>query len=273
VDLLVQDGNRPVAGLTAADFELRDSGVVQKIESVMIGDVAVSMLLVLDTSTSVEGPALARLKEASQAAFDALGPEDRAALLSFSSPVTLQAPWGPPSAFIREGVSALQAGGATSLYDAAFAALTYRDTVTGNRNLIVLFSDGADTASWLPPHAALDKARRTDVVLYTVVVGHSGRDVTLQYRSGVQLRAVPDRPVYESTPFIEELAELTGGSMFVRQDTDELRETFTAIVKEFRSRYLLTYTPQGVDRPGWHPIEVKLKNRKGRVQARRGYSK
>ena len=273
VDVLVQDGRRPIVGLTAADFELRDSGVLQQVETVVIGDVPLSMLLVLDTSTSVEGPALARLKDASQAAYAALGKADRAALLSFSSAVTLQAPWGPPSAFIRDAVSALVAGGSTSLFDAAFAALTYHDTVTGTRNLIVLFSDGTDTASWLPSHAVFDKAQRSDAVVYTVVAGSAGPDASLQYRSGIQLRAVPDRAVYETAPFVQELADITGGSLFVSRGMDQVRETFTGIVNEFRTRYVLTYTPRGVDASGWHPIEVKLKNRKGRVQARRGYSR
>jgi hypothetical protein len=43
------------------------------------------------------------------------------------------------------------------------------------------------------------------------------------------------------------------------------------IVTEFRTRYLITYTPRGVDRGGWHPIEVKLKNKPGKITARRGY--
>ena len=43
------------------------------------------------------------------------------------------------------------------------------------------------------------------------------------------------------------------------------------IVGEFRTRYFLTYTPRGVEKDGWHPIEVKLKNKKGKVTARRGY--
>ena len=57
----------------------------------------------------------------------------------------------------------------------------------------------------------------------------------------------------------------------MRQRSDRLRETFVRIVTEFRSRYLLTYTPQGVDAGGWHPIEVRLKSKKGKVTARRGY--
>ena len=55
VNVLVMDGNRPVAGLTAADFELRDSTVVQQVESATLTDIPVSMLLVLDTSQSVQG--------------------------------------------------------------------------------------------------------------------------------------------------------------------------------------------------------------------------
>jgi hypothetical protein len=42
-------------------------------------------------------------------------------------------------------------------------------------------------------------------------------------------------------------------------------------MSEFRSRYLLTYTPTGVDAGGWHPIQVKLRNKTGSVIARRGY--
>ena len=52
-----------------------------------------------------------------------------------------------------------------------------------------------------------------------------------------------------------------------------LRREFARIVTEFRTRYLLTYTPRGVDAGGWHPIDVKLKNKKGKVTARRGYSR
>ena len=72
-------------------------------------------------------------------------------------------------------------------------------------------------------------------------------------------------------PFLSALAEETGGKYVDAEQSDRLRETFVRIVTEFRSRYLLTYTPQGVDAGGWHPIEVRLKSKKGKVTARRGY--
>jgi hypothetical protein len=51
----------------------------------------------------------------------------------------------------------------------------------------------------------------------------------------------------------------------------DLGATFEGIVDEFNSRYVLTYTPQGVARGGWHTLEVRLAHRRGTVTARRGY--
>ena len=59
VDVQVLDGKKPVAGLTAADFELFDSGVAQIIKAVTVEDVPVSVLMALDVSGSVKGEALA----------------------------------------------------------------------------------------------------------------------------------------------------------------------------------------------------------------------
>ena len=273
VDVLVMDGSRPVAGLAADDFELRDSGVIQKITAATIGDMPISMLLALDTSGSVQGAPLTRLKEAARAAVATLAPGDSGALITFASAVTRQADWGASGADIGTAIDRLSAGGSTSLFDAAFSALTYRDAATGKRALIILFSDGRDTSSWLPSHAALDKARRTDAVVYVVAVGPPGREVSLQYRSGITLRRGQPRGVFEASPFVEDLAEATGGGLLISRDDRGLRDTFTRIVTDFRSRYVLTYMPEGVPAGGWHPISVRLKKARGKVTARRGYDR
>lgn len=276
VDVLVTDGRRPVAGLTAADFELLDSGVQQRLSALATADVPIAMLLALDTSTSVEGSTLRHLKEGAQAAIQTLVPPDRAALLIFANDVRVQARWGSRAAPLLAGLAAARAGGSTSLYDAAFTALLLRDEVPGHRSMVVLFSDGADTASWLPARAVLDKAQRTDSVVYSVVMSaRGGRDFEwkLQRRSGIELSPPPVGSIARGTPFLEELADITGGDTFRTERTGDLRDAFTRIVTQFRSRYLLTYTPEGVASGGWHPIEVKLKDKKGHVRARRGYSR
>lgn len=272
VDVLVTDGNRPITGLTAADFVLLDDKVPQQIESVVIEDVPISMMLALDTSGSVAGRPLSDLKNAARAALGTLDPRDRASLLTFAADLTRGATWTSRVQDIVSAIESTEAGGGTSLYDAAFAAMTARDTEPGRRSLVLCFSDGDDTASWLPPTAVVERARRTDAVVYGISIAARGdrSDYRLMYRSGIELTR-GSRPDLVSQPLLEELADITGGQSLRAEHTGGLADVFVRIVREFRSRYLLTYTPRGVDAGGWHTIDVRLKNRRGDVRARRGY--
>jgi Ca-activated chloride channel homolog len=268
VDVLVTNGNAPVAGLTAQDFELFDNKVRQQIDAVAIEDLPVSMMLALDTSFSVRGEALRDLKEAARAAVESLDERDRVALVTFSSEIVLRADWTADRALVARAIDATVAGGGTALWDAVHAAITLRDTRTGRRSLVILFSDGDDTASWLPHTAILDRAKRTDAVVYGIGVGKERPSMALFNRSGIELTrgggALMD-------PLLPQLADITGGQSFTAANTSRLTNAFTRIVKEFRSRYLLTYSPRDVAQGGWHSIDVKLKNRGGQVRARRGY--
>jgi len=275
VDVLVTDGTRAVTGLAADDFEVRDSGVVQTIDSISVDTVPVSMLLALDISNSVEGTTLAHLKDAASAAVGALAKDDRAAILTFADAVTLRAPWGTPSVAMHTAIAGATAGGSTSLYDAAYTALTLRDDQPGRRPLVVLFSDGGDTSSWLPARAVLERARRSDAVVYLVALRRPRIDTRLEYRSGVELWS-GDGGFPPETPPVVELSAMTGGRMLIADRPERLRDAFSAAVTQFRSPYLITFRPQGVDATGWHPIEVRLKGRGARgatVTARRGYSR
>jgi Ca-activated chloride channel family protein len=275
VDVLVMDGNRPVGGLTADDFELRDSGVRQTIDSIAFEDAPLSVMLALDASRSVAGEPLGHLKDAATAAAGLLLPRDRVALLTFSTQIDLRADWSSDRDALTRAIAATTAGGATSLHDAAFTALTLRDPAAG-RALVLLFSDGEDTISWLAGQTVLDAARRSDAVVYGVGVrgAHAGSapGFRVDFRSGLQpdIPNVPPRLLMQS--FLAAVAEETGGKHVEAESTIHLRNTFEQVIREFRTRYLLTYVPRGVDAGGWHPIEVKLKGgRRGKITARRGY--
>ena len=71
VDVFVTDGNRPVVGLAAADFELRDNGARRPVELVAVESLPLTTFLVLDTSGSVDG------REARPAASGGAGPARR----------------------------------------------------------------------------------------------------------------------------------------------------------------------------------------------------
>jgi Ca-activated chloride channel family protein len=273
VDALVLDGNRPVAGLTAADFELWDSGVPQRVESITFEDVPLSLMLALDASGSVRGAPLEHLKQAAAAVTDLLKPGDRAALLTFAEEVDLSCDWTSDREQLKRAIASTAASGSTALHDASFAALTFKDAMAG-RALVLVFSDGDDTSSWLSGQTVMEIARRSDAVIYGVglrTASATRLGYLVDFRSGLQ----PDIPSVVlpllTQPFLMALADETGGNYLEAERSDRLREVFVRIMTEFRSRYLLTYTPTGVDAGGWHPIQVKVKNKRGSVTARRGY--
>lgn len=268
VDVLVTDGKVPIGGLAAQDFQLSDNGVPQQIDAVAIEDLPISMLLALDTSYSVRGPALGDLKRAALAALAPLDARDRAALITFSEAVSIGAGWTADRALVERAIEATTAGGGTALWDAAYGAMTLRDDEPGRRSLVLLFSDGDDSASWLPQSAVLERARRTDAVVYGISVGPEEPSTALLFRSGIELTKGAPAPPRALLP---ELADITGGQSFRAANTGRLADAFTRIVKEFRTRYLLTYSPRDVPASGWHTVDVKLKNRRGQVRARRGY--
>jgi VWFA-related protein len=273
VDVLVTEGKRAVGGLTASDFVLRDRGVVQEIDSVSFEDVPLSVMLVLDTSSSVRGTPLTHLKQAASGVVDRLLPGDRSALMSFNGAVSLDCDWTSDRRRLQDAIDRVDAGGATALHDAAYAALMLRDPSPG-RPLVLVFSDAADTASWLPGERVIELVQRHDAVVYAVTLrGPDTRPLgyLADFTSGVQARLENAAGAAFKEPFVDRLAAESGGRVLSAEGSGELRDTFEKIVAEFRSRYVLTYTPQRVDASGWHPLQVTIKGRSGRVTARRGY--
>jgi VWFA-related protein len=265
VDALVTDGKRPVTGLTAANFELRDNGVPQKISDVHHEILPLNVICVLDVSGSVEGTPLAQLKEGLRALVDALEPRDRAALVTFAGRLELHTALTGDHDRLRALIDEVKAGGSTSLFDAVFAGLALREADDG-RALLLLFSDGRDTSSWLSARSVINAARRTDAVIYPVTlrmvlprVTASGRPVS------------PQRQAEPSERLLDMLAEDTGGRVVYASGESALRATFLEALQEFRQRYVLSYEPSGVSGTGWHSIEVTLRGKSGDVRARRGY--
>lgn len=268
VDALVTGGGgRPITGLTAANFELRDNGVPQRIIDITQESLPLNLFTLLDLSGSVEGPPLEQLKEGVTALIDALGAEDRAALLTFASRIELQSPLTADRDRLRQLVRGMKARGSTSVFDAVFAGLAMRESDEG-RALLILFSDGKDTSSWIPAAKVIDIARRADVVIYPVTLRMVARPMTINGRPVRPEDVMRQEPSYR---FLDALADDTGGRLVYAGSEAALRKTFLDVLAEFRQRYVLVYEPAGVEKAGWHSIDVKLRGRSGDVRARRGY--
>jgi VWFA-related protein len=247
VDVLVLDNGRPVRGLTAGDFEIADNGIPQQVDLVSFEQVPLDVVLALDMSDSLAGERLAHLQDAGRAVLDGLTKDDQAALVTFSNIVALGAPLSRDLAVARGALADAYGSGDTSLVDGVYAAMMVGESDVG-RALLIVFSDGLDTSSWLSADAVLESAKRSDVVAYSAAIGSVG-----------------------GAPFLRELSALTGGTLYKIESTKDLRATFLGILDEFRHRYLVSYTPRGVAREGWHRLDVRLKNRRATIKARPGY--
>jgi VWFA-related protein len=247
VDVLVLDGARPIPGLKPADFEVLDNGVAQQVELVSFENIPLNVVLALDMSDSVAGERLEQLQDAGRAVLGGLTRGDQAAVVTFSHAVTLAAPLTADIAAVRNALDEAWGIGNTSLADGVYAAMMVGEADAG-RALVIVFSDGLDTSSWLGDERVLDAAKRGDAVAYAVSVGSTG-----------------------SSSFLRDIASLTGGTAYKLDSTRDLRTTFLRILDEFRHRYLVSYTPHGVARDGWHRLEVRVKNRHATIKARPGY--
>lgn len=247
VDVLATERGRPAQGLRPADFEVVDNGVPQQVTYAAFEQIPLNVVLVLDASDSLAGERLEHLVDAGNVVLDGLKTDDQAALITFGHSIAIRSRLGKDRESIRKALSGVTAGGDTSLVDAAYAGILTGESDVG-RALVLVFSDGLDVTSWLQPEQVLDIARRSDVVVYGVAV---------------RSLAKPE--------FLEDLGEATGGDLIEVESTKNLTETFTKILDEFRHRYLLSYEPQGVDKAGWHRLEVKVKRSGVKVKARPGY--
>jgi len=246
VDALVTDGRTPVAGLGRDDFELLDNGVPQTIGLVSQGQVPLSVLLAVDTSGSVSGARLSALEAAAGSVVSALHPADRLGIVTFGSRVHWERLASITPSAVADALRPVPDPGDTSLFDAAYTALTLAES-PGSRGLAIVFSDGVDTSSILRAASVLDTARRADVVLFGVSIGDADQS------------------------FLRDLSDATGGRTLQVESERALGSTLGSIVAEFRSRYLISYTPSGVGQGGWHRLDLRVKGRNVTVNARPGY--
>lgn len=265
VDVLVTDDRRPVTGLTARDFEILDEGVAQNIEQLYVERLPVNVIMVLDTSDSVEGERLASLKAGANAVVDRLRKMDRAAVLTFSHRLDARASLTDDREGLRKSIATLTAAGSTALRDGAYAGLALR-AVESTRTLLLVFSDGVDTASFLEEPRVLEIARRSDATIYGIGV----RDAPPPTIRGPVRFAAPRVQMATDDRFLTKLAEETGGRLLRADRNRDITATFERVLEEFNSRYILGFAPKSTT-PGWHSLEVRLKNRKATVLARRGY--
>lgn len=274
VDVNVRNrAGRPITGLTAADFEVYDSGVLQQVDEVVYGKLPIDVTVALDISYSVTGGLLERLRDATVAVMRDLGREDRLKLMLFNMRVARTIDFTTDVKVVERAITQASAGGGTALLDAISVALV-SPAEPDRRQLAVFFTDGSDSVSTTTPVVLQRIAQRTRATLAFVMPGATAVQIpgraTIANAPGVSIplpgvtMTVSPRQTVFSTLAVE-----TGGS--VVPVGSSVAATFRRVLSDFRTTYVLYYRPRGVDRAGYHTISVTVKRDGAQVRARRGY--
>ena len=277
IPAFVIDGRgRRVDGLSQADFEVRDDGKVVTLSHFTAGTEHVALAFALDASGSIR-EIINQQRDAALQLFSRFGRGSRIAVLHFGERTKLTVPFTtePISAEAAFSVNA-HTGRRTAIFDAASSSIRAFGNSKGNvveRRIVILISDGLDTASTVHPNVVIREALAAGVSVYAI---------HLPLYTPREGRLSP-RPAAKG---FRDLAEKTGGRYFLVSDTKaalnpqyvpDLTPVFRAIEEDLQGQYVLGYY-SGFVRPDgrYHKIDVNLvspKARKLRVKTLRdGYS-
>jgi VWFA-related protein len=262
VEVSVRRDKRSVTGLTAPDFTVLDNGVPQQIDTISYERLPIDVTVALDVSASVTGPVLDQLRRSVRQLQPDLGPRDRLKLVAFNMRVQRLVDFHAAGSVNDAALASLPAAGSSAIFDTLAVALAGASTA-GRRHLIIVFTDGKDSASVTDPEGLLE------------IASHSTPTV-----AAVLASIAPDQAAstFAPLPFIEirdlydRLARETGGAVVYTRADEDLSSTFRRVLSEFRSSYVLYFAPRGVERSGFHTLDVNVKQPGVEVRARRGYS-
>jgi len=240
----VTDANgAPVSGLTQQDFRLSEDGRPQKISYFERDtDMPLSMVMAIDTSGSTRKDLPLEKMAARDFIHAILRPVDQMDLMDFNSGVREVVPYTNDARRIDGGLNHMDYGPATALYDAVYLASQSLAPRHG-RKVLVLISDGDNTASDVDYHQALEAARRGEVMVYSLIdvpiMADAGRDTDGEHA-------------------MIALSRETGGKYYYANAGD-LRAAFRNVSEDLRTQYLLGYYPRSdAHGTGFRSISVTL---------------
>jgi Ca-activated chloride channel family protein len=176
------------------------------------------------------------------------------AFYSYSRDVARDALLTSDRSQVLRGVRSTVAGADAALYNALLLVLRDAGKYTG-RKVIVVFSNGPDNASMVPPEGVGELAQSEGIPIYMISTREAKQD-----------------PM--STAVFERMSASTGGQAYFAKNWKEQEQAFTSVRDDLSHLYALSYYPQPNPNRGWRTISVKLIGEKAKtfhIRTRNGY--
>ena len=252
----LQSGGSAINGLTKDEFRiLEDSKQVEIEELSNSSDLPISVLLLVDTSGSMQGTPIQNAIKSSINFIDSMKKGDEIAVVSFNEEIQYLSDFSENHQKAKAQIDLLEAENmaSTCLYDAAFSAVEKVATLESGRRMIILLTDGQDykSGSYCSIHTIDD----------VLNIASSGNSRVPLYTIGLS------DEVDEKS--LERLSDMTGGVYHYAPSSVDLQSTFNDLSSQLRSQYVLKYTSTAA--PGSHMIAVEMKFNEQTVQDTRAF--
>jgi VWFA-related protein len=256
---------RPLHGLTAEDFEVRDNGQLRQILSIR-ADLRspVSLAVLVDMSGSMSmASKLAMARQTFDSVLSQLSPgQDEVAVFTFDSQLHERRPFTTNLDELRGALDEFSPFGSTSLYDATAAAARKLSERSAAHKAIIVLTDGIDTSSTLTAPEVSGLASSIAVPVYVVATVPS-----IDQRA--MLESV-ERAAASEAADLRDLAEWTGGKLVFASTFLETVVAASSLVGELRQQYVLAIEAASAGRE-WRRLDVRVKRPSATVKARSGY--
>jgi VWFA-related protein len=285
VDLVATDKKGAlVTDLTADDFILKENGDVQKVTHFYNSSkeeirFPLTMSFLVDTSYSM-GETVAGMtridiaRQAAELIMAQLRPDDKLELIEFNQEPVELVSFTPDASAVRDKLKALTFQEKnTAMHDSVLFALDKINKETG-RKIIVIFSDGMDSASKAIEDDVIDKVKKSEATIITFYAefaklnfpaagGGFGGDPSSMGR--VRIRMGEDQ--------LRLYSQMSGGLFFSFRKEPELLKALESFRAFVRSQYTLAYKPSDTKKkkPGWRKIKVECKRKDIELRHREGY--
>lgn len=286
---VVDQRGRPMMSLNKTDFKVFEDGAAQEILRFETAATPFSVVMLLDMSGSTKS--FRQNIQLSAARFlDALGPQDRVAVIEFYSKVNLLNDFTTDRSAAMHSISVANGGGDTDLYKALSYALERLSREQSRRKAIVVLTDGVDTdmrdqdrkalaavqpeamATALKPEASeslnriLGRSDLQGVTIYPLALP-TGNPARLADPTPLQVA------LYSAARSrLRLIAERTGGTLNEIERLDQMATLYAAVAADLRTLYTIEYQPTNLKRDGkWRSIKVEVNNPELVSRSRSGY--
>lgn len=256
-----------ITDLTKDDFRIYEDDKLQTIRTYTRDtDLPLSIALLVDSSGSVIEQIRFEQAAATDFFFNTVKrKKDRATVIGFDSVIRVLSNetadgFSDEPEKLAEAVRKIKAGGGTAVYDAVYGAVQKMLALekSDRRRLVILISDGDDTASKRSLTEALEMTQRHDTTIYAISTNKTSDTKSREKVQGDEV--------------IRKMVEETGGKAYFPLKLDDLASDFQKIGDELRSQYVISYAPVNQTLDGtYRKVRIELANKKYSARTRQGY--